>query len=62
MVVVVTLRAHLEPSWVDPTATSAPAAGTLALRVLTVTADQVRCGMGFSVPCDTGATEVDDGH
>ena len=51
IVVVATLQALLEPSWVDPTTTAAPAAETLELGVMTLTANQVRCGTGFSVSC-----------
>ena len=53
--VVVTLQTQLEPSWVDPTTTAAPAAGTLELGVMTITANQVRCGTGFSVSCPAGS-------
>ena len=55
LVVVVTLQTQLEPSWVDPTTTAAPAADTLELGVMTITANQVRCGMGFSVSCLAGS-------
>ncbi|MCL2736124.1 MAG: hypothetical protein FWD75_05775 [Propionibacteriaceae bacterium] len=46
------------PQWVDPTATPAPQ--TVSLGALTVTANQVRCGTGFSVACPTGEPEVTD--
>ena len=53
LVVVAALGAHREFAGPCATTTAAPAAETLELGVVAVTADQVRCGTGFSVSCST---------
>jgi len=44
--------------WVDPTATSSPQPQALSLGAMTVSAAQIRCGAGFTVPC--GSEVVDE--
>ena len=45
--------------WVDPTASPSPSATPLNLGMMTVTADQVRCGTGFTAACPAPGEATD---
>ena len=53
LVVVAALGTYCELSRPSSTTTTVPAAETPEVGVVAVTADQVRCGTGFSVSCST---------
>jgi len=57
VVVTLTMPAG-EPVWLDPATGSPPSAPALDLGVMTVRAEQVRCGPGFSTPCPESVVAV----